>query len=123
MRAPNDFPCPFDGTEEEKSRDLRADDEFTNAEKPTKTVQKSPRGANRRRSIPGPWPLESTKSREPSELPTIDELRYYRSLAAKIVKEHGEIYLPIFRRLHEEIERREADNEAIESALKYADSP
>ena len=123
MRAPNDFQFRSEETEEVNGNGARAvDDKLTNDETPIPNMRKSLKSANRRRAIPGPWPLENVKSRAQKPTPTIDELHYYRSLAAKIVKEHGETYLPIFRRLHEEITRREAENEAIENALRCADS-
>lgn len=50
------------------------------------------------------------------------ELHESYRVSAEIVKIYGETYLPIFRRIHEEISKRKADDLLIQQAIKVADS-
>ena len=42
-------------------------------------------------------------------------------IMAEIIRDHGEKYLPIFKRLHEEREKRKANMDLISIAIKAAD--
>jgi len=49
-----------------------------------------------------------------------DELKAIYFIAAKVVAQHGEKYLPVFNRLHEEIKRLEKEQDIKSIALQVA---
>jgi hypothetical protein len=62
----------------------------------------------------------NTKNTHAEEL-SMDELYdCYRTLA-RIIKKYGKEYLPLFERVHNEIEMRKKENRLLEIALKVAD--
>ncbi len=52
--------------------------------------------------------------------PTLDELERFRRLAAKIVLEHGEQYLPVFKRLDVECARARDSDDVLNRVRKIA---
>lgn len=50
-----------------------------------------------------------------------DDLDRCYKIMAKVVKKHGDDFLPIFERLHKEIQAREERNKLRNIALKVAD--
>ncbi|MEP1305097.1 MAG: hypothetical protein ABJK11_11150 [Balneola sp.] len=51
-----------------------------------------------------------------------DDLQECYELMAYIVNKHGDDYLPLFERLHEEIEARKEKNGLLEIAIKVAEN-
>ena len=52
---------------------------------------------------------------------TIDELRQWRKIAAGLVKQHGERFLPVFRYMDRLVQEREAAAGDVARALQFAD--
>lgn len=52
---------------------------------------------------------------------TDEKLQSAYLIIAGIVKQHGEKYLPIFKRMHEEIEVRKAQKNLLEIASRLAE--
>ena len=51
---------------------------------------------------------------------TLEELKRHRAQAANLVKLHGKDYLPFFNVFHEEIQRAEQQESALDIALQFA---
>ncbi len=52
---------------------------------------------------------------------TDEDLQTAYLLIAGIVKKHGDAYLPIFKRVHEEVELRKKQNDLLQLAMKIAE--
>lgn len=51
---------------------------------------------------------------------TYEEVKKIHAIAAKIVAKHGDTYLPLFIRVHEELEKSRLQNDMKAIALKIA---
>ncbi|MBW4889210.1 hypothetical protein KXQ82_05765 [Mucilaginibacter sp. HMF5004] len=49
---------------------------------------------------------------------TIRDLKKAYQIAAKVVSDYGDVYLPIFKRMHEEMKSFEANNHLWDLAIK-----
>jgi hypothetical protein len=56
-----------------------------------------------------------------SNIVTDEELEECYHIMARIIRDHGDVYLPIFKRLHEERELRRKNNDLKSIALRIAD--
>lgn len=56
-----------------------------------------------------------------AEIPVAD-LEAARAVLARVVKHHGELYLPLFKRLDDECRARETAGNTLSRALQIADS-
>ncbi|OSZ82567.1 hypothetical protein CAP35_04680 [Chitinophagaceae bacterium IBVUCB1] len=52
---------------------------------------------------------------------TDENLQTAYLIIAGIVKKHGDVYLPIFKRVHEEVELRKKQNDLLLLAMKIAE--
>ncbi|WP_417782555.1 hypothetical protein [Terasakiella pusilla] len=51
---------------------------------------------------------------------TLQDLKEARAVIAKAIKKDGAVYLPIFRRLQNEVTKREQEADLLEQALSFA---
>lgn len=50
----------------------------------------------------------------------MDDLEYAYNIAAEIVRKFGDTYLPLFKRMHTEMQKRSAEHELKKIALSVA---
>ena len=51
---------------------------------------------------------------------TLTQLQTAYKIAAKVVTQYGDVYMPIFKRLHEEVDKRMAEEKLKNIALQVA---
>lgn len=59
---------------------------------------------------------------EPDKEVTMEELQECYESLAQIVKKHGKEYLPLFERVHNEIQMRKKENRLIDIAHRVAEN-
>lgn len=52
---------------------------------------------------------------------TDENLQAAYKIIAGIVRQHGETYLPVFKRIHEEVELRKKQNDLLSLAIQIAE--
>ena len=75
------------------------------------------RNVHKRSTLPIKTPTKPIRHEKDVTLPMLKEAY---TVAAKAVADHGEVYLPIFERLHNEIEERQARDKMLAAAIEIA---